>query len=156
MEDAVREAPESSGWHHSGEEDIGANCEVRERASMFFIPWGVPPAGGREGEGSDLEISEANAKGAGETEAFCGDEVTAGAPEQLSGVGGTKGKVGRVDVPFLAGWLLGGKETAPSRKGQAVVVRVEVPLAIVGAIPEVAALSKGNVAIVVVRELLRS
>lgn len=123
---------------------------------MFFTPRGVPPAGGREGKGSDLEISEANAKGAGETETFCGDEVTAGAPGQLSGAGGTKGKVGRVEVPFLAGWLLGGKETAPSRKGQAVVVRVEVPLAIVGAIPEVVALSKGNVATVVVRELLRS
>lgn len=151
MEDAVTEAPASSGWYPSG-----ANSEVREIASTFFTPWEVPPARVREGKGSDLEISEASVKVTGETETFCGNKVTAGAPGQLSGVGGTKGKVVKVEVPFWAGWLLGGKATAPSRKGQAVAVRVEVPLAIVGATPEVAALSKGNVALVGVRELLRS
>lgn len=146
----------SSGWCPSGEEAAGANSEVREIASTFFTPWGVSPAGVREGKSSDLEISEASVKVAGETETFCGDKVTAGAPGQLSGVGGTKGKVVRVEVPFLAGWILGGKVSAPSRKGRVVVVRVEAPLATAGAIPEVAALSKGNVAIVGVRELLRS
>lgn len=71
-------------------------------------------------------------------------------------MGGTKGKVVRVEVLFLVGWLLGSKEIAPSRKGLA-VVGVEVPLAVVATAPEVAALSKGNVATTgVVRELLRS
>lgn len=104
MEDAVTEAPASSGWYPSGEEAAGANSEVREIASKFFTPWGVPPAGVREGKGSDLEISEASVKVAGETETFCGDTITAGAPGQLSGVGGTKGVV-RVEVPFLVGWI---------------------------------------------------
>lgn len=95
-----------------------------------------------------MEIAEASAKVAGEAETFCGDTVTAGAPGQPSDVGGTKGKVVRVEVPFLIGWLLGAKEIAPSRKGLAVVV---------GITPEVAALSKGNVATTGdVRELLRS
>lgn len=46
--------------------------------------------------------------------------------------------------------------TASSRKGRVVVVRVEVSLATAGAIPEAAALSKGNLALVGLRELLRS
>lgn len=104
-----------------------------------------------------MEIAEASAKVAGEAETFCGDTVTAGAPRQPSDVGGTNGKVVRVEVPFLVGWPLGAKEIAPSRKGLAVVVGVEVPLAVVGTAPEVAACSKGNVATTgVVRELLRS
>ena len=57
----------------------------------------------------------------------------------------------------MAGWLLGATETVPSRKELAIVAGVEIPLAAVGASPEMAVLSKGNVATVgVVRELLRS
>lgn len=104
-----------------------------------------------------MGISEDSATVAGETETFCGHNVTAGATEQLSEVGGTKGKVVRAEVPFLAGWLLGAKETVPSGKGLAVLVGVEVPLVVVGVPPEVAALSKGNVAALgAVREPLRS
>lgn len=103
-----------------------------------------------------MGISEDSATVAGEV-TFCGDNVMAGATEQLSEVGGTKGKAVRAEVPFLAGWLLGAKETVPSRKGLAVVVGVEVPLVVVGVPAEMAALSKGNVATLGVgREPLRS
>lgn len=79
------------------------------------------------------------------------------ATEQLSEVGGTKGKVLRAEIPFLAGWLLGAKETVPSTKGLAVLVGVEFPVVVVGVPPEVEALSKGNVAILgAIREPLRS
>lgn len=62
-----------------------------------------------------------------------------------------------MEIPFLVGWLLEAKETVPSVRGLAVVVRVEVPLTVVGAIPSMVALSKGNAAsVVVVRELLKS
>ena len=104
-----------------------------------------------------MGISGTCATVAGEAETFWGDKVPAGATGQLSEVGGTKGKVVRVEVLFLAGWLLESKETAPSRKGLATGVGGEVPLAVVGAIPSMAVLSKGNVVTVgVVRELLRS
>lgn len=103
-----------------------------------------------------MEISEASATVAGEAETFCVDKVIARATGEHSEMGGAKGKVVRVEVPFLAGWLLGVKETVPSRKGLAVVLGVEVPL-VVGATTEVAALSSGTVSMVgVVRELLRS
>lgn len=83
--------------------------------------------------------------------------TVAEATEQLSEVEGTKGKVVIAEVPFLAGWLLGAKETVPSRKGLAILVGVEVTLVIVGVPPEVAALSKGNVTTLgAVREPLRS
>lgn len=104
-----------------------------------------------------MGISEDSATVAGETETFCGHNVMAGATEHLSEVGGTKGKEVRAEVPFLAGWLLGAKETVSSRKGLAVLVGVEVPLVVVGVPPEAAALSKGNVATLgAVREPLRS
>lgn len=103
-----------------------------------------------------MGISGASDRVAGEAESFWRDKVTGGATGQLSEVGGTKGKVVTAEVPFLAGWLLGAKEIPPSRKGLAVVVGVEVTLAVVGATSVVAALPKGNVATGgVVRELLR-
>lgn len=62
-----------------------------------------------------------------------------------------------MEVPFLAGSILGATETVPSRKELAIVAGVEIPLATVGATPAMAALSKGNVATVGIgRELLRS
>lgn len=83
--------------------------------------------------------------------------MIAGATEQLSEVGEINGKGVRVEVPFLAGWLLEATETVPSRKELATVAGVEIPLATVGATPEMVALSKGNVDTVgIVRELLRS
>lgn len=85
-----------------------------------------------------MGISGTCAIGAREGEALWGNKVTAGATGQLSEAGGISGKVGRVE-------------------GLARVEGVEVPLAAVGAIPSMAALSKGNGATVgVVKELLRS
>lgn len=89
----------------------------------------------------------------GEAETLWGDKVTG----QLSEVGGINGKVLRVEVPCLAGWLLRAKETTPSRKVLAVGAGVEVTWTVVGAISSEAAPSKGNVATAgVVSELLRS
>lgn len=76
-----------------------------------------------------MGISGTCAIGAREAETFWEDKVITGAIGQLSEVGGIKGEV----------------------------VRVEGPLAVVGATPSMAALSKGHAATVgVVKELLRS
>ena len=84
-----------------------------------------------------MGISGTCAIGAREGEAFWGDKVAAGATGQLSEVGGITGKVVRVE-------------------GLAEVEGVEVPLAAAGAIPSMAALSKGDGATGgVVKEVLR-
>lgn len=85
-----------------------------------------------------MGISGTCAIGVREGEAFWGDKVTAGAIGQLSEAGGINGKVVRVE-------------------GVARVEGVEVPLAAAGAIPSMAALSKGDGATGgVVNEVLRS
>lgn len=114
------------------------------------------PAGGSVGKGTDWGISEASAMVTAETETFWGDKFTVGAIGQLLEADGTKGKVVRVQLPFLAGWVLGTEERAPT-KGLAVVVGVEVSLSVVGATPTGPALSKGTASTVgAVTELLRN
>lgn len=43
---------------------------------------------------------------AGKAETFWGGKVTVGATGQLSEAGGTKGKIVRVELTSLSGWLL--------------------------------------------------